>query len=117
MVRCHALCHTLLLPALLCTGCGPRAEQQPEDAPAGPPLTEETLPETAPGSGVPAAPSGSLAPRPGRLEDTLLIEGMPEPRTMLLTTSPARSILPFSTYVPGDMRVQFDGAGDTPAAR
>jgi hypothetical protein len=51
------------------------------------------------------------------LNDTILIEGMPEATTSRLLQSPPNSPLPFSTYVPEGLQAGFEGADDSLAVR
>jgi hypothetical protein len=72
------------------------ARTQPEPAPPPPPPAQD---------------------RPQVITDTLVIEGMPEPSTAELLTSPGDAAVPFSTYVPAGIAASFEGTGDTLAVR
>jgi hypothetical protein len=65
-----------------------------------------------PGPAHPALPE-----RPGTVQDTLLIEGMPEPTTARLVRSPAGFGAPFTTYVPEGVDVDFEEGGDSAGVR
>lgn len=65
------------------------------------------------GEGAPSRP----ADRPATITDTLRIEGMAEPVRLSLVRSPASFPLPFSTYVPADLRGEFASSGEGDAYR
>jgi hypothetical protein len=71
-----------------CTGDGDR------QAPPAPPA------DTA--SEIPAQATGPTS-RPDTLQDTLTLEGNPQPATLRLYRTPPGFPLPFSTYVPADL--------------
>ncbi|CAN5891441.1 hypothetical protein BH23GEM9_BH23GEM9_01910 [soil metagenome] len=58
----------------------------------------------------------AVAPRPDALQDTLLIEGMPEATTLRLFTTPGFAT-PFSTYVPDGIDASIETPGDTGTVR
>jgi hypothetical protein len=50
-------------------------------------------------------------------QDTIIIEGNPEPSRSRLVQSPAGAPVPFSTYVPEGIQASVEGDGDTTAVR
>lgn len=80
----------------------------------------------APDAGEDTVATGSAAGRPGpdtlderpaTLVDTLVVEGMPDPREMRLVESPPGFPLGFSTYVPADWRADEISSGEGDAVR
>jgi hypothetical protein len=64
------------------------------------------------GDGEPDRDVGSRLPeRAQTRQDTLMIEGMPEPTTSRLLRSPVDFAVPFSTYVPEGLESSFDDGG------
>ncbi|MDQ3556703.1 MAG: hypothetical protein M3409_07980, partial [Gemmatimonadota bacterium] len=65
------------------------------------------------------APEQAAGPaeRAASVQDTLAIEGMREPVTLRLYTPPAGFPLPFSTYVPEDMRAETVSSGEGDGVR
>jgi hypothetical protein len=59
----------------------------------------------------------TLPERSATRQDTLLIEGMPEPTTSQLVRSPDRFGVPFSTYVPDGIETSFEEGGDSAGVR
>lgn len=72
----------------------------------------EAQPETETEAPAPTAP-----PRAQTMTDTLMVEGMPEPSTATLLTTPPGTPMPFSTYVPQGIDASFEGEADTVAVR
>lgn len=96
---------TLALCALLTACAGD--ETQPRERPEA-----RNAVETAPETGAAPAPEA----RPPEVQDTIWLEGMPEPVTLRLFEAPADFPLPFSVYVPGDMAAERVDAGDVAGA-
>jgi hypothetical protein len=114
-VRTRTILLTLVLAA--CAACGTGDADIDDAAVDGAgtafPLTDETLPPQ-PRDELPPLPPESIAPRSRTIQDTLIIEGMPEPTTATLVQAPSDFDLPFSTYVPRGIQPDFDmdGRGD-----
>ncbi|HSJ24492.1 MAG TPA: hypothetical protein VK929_07495 [Longimicrobiales bacterium] len=62
-------------------------------------------------------PAPMAPPRAQTLADTLMVEGMPQPTTATLLSTPPGTPMPFSTYVPEGIATDFEGAADTVAVR
>jgi hypothetical protein len=114
LVKRHAGRETTTLRALL-TGalfasalaaCGPG---EPEAGEA-PPVAADTTPE------IPAQATGPTH-RAETLQDTLVLEGTPEPITLRLYRTPPGFPLPFSTYVPTDMAAEPVSSGEGDGVR
>lgn len=107
---------------LACTviACGGGVEDADGDAPpappAGPPLTEHTLP-IAPDTRARAVLADSLPPRDAAVRDTISVEGRPQPLDARLVRAPRAFDLPFTTYTPTDMRVETTAEGDSTGIR
>jgi hypothetical protein len=97
--------------ATVLPGCDGRGGgTAPGDAPGDPP-------PAAADSLAGAAPATPPDPRAETMADTLLIEGMPEPVAMTLVRAPNGFGLPFSTYLPPGVAVEFESGGDGAAVR
>jgi hypothetical protein len=96
--------------------CGGSDESEPLPMPPGDvPHTDATRTDT-PAALLPLPPE-SVAVRPAALVDTIDIEGTAEPMPVTLVRTPAGFRLPFSTYVPNDMRVRMQQAGAASGVR
>jgi hypothetical protein len=92
-------------------GCDGRSDGNAPGAVRGDPLP---APADSPAGAAPATPAD---PRAETKADTLLLEGMPEPVVMTLVRAPNGLGLPFSTYLPPGLAVEFESGGDGAAVR
>jgi hypothetical protein len=92
-----------------CGGDAPGSARRDPPPPAPGSLAADTLAGAA--SAIPPDP------RADTMLDTLLIEGMPEPVAMALVRAPAGFGLPFSTFLPPGLAVEFEAGGDGAAVR
>ena len=84
----------LLAGALAVAALGACSGDRDRQAPPAPPA--DTVSE------IPAQATGPTS-RPATLQDTLTVEGEPQPATLRLYRTPPGFPLPFSTYVPADL--------------
>jgi hypothetical protein len=85
-----------------------RAEPEPEPAPA-----DGLAPVTDTGVAIDAEPLPApvpAPPRPAERTDTVMIEGAPQVERLRLVRSPDAFAIPFSTYVPEGLDVEFGAA-------
>lgn len=106
--RPRAAISALAALAALLAACAPRGERLEVEDPPVP--AADTTPE------IPAQAAGPTS-RPEVRQDTILIEGMPEPVTLRLYRTPPGFPLPFSTYVPADMEAETVSSGEGDAVR
>lgn len=66
---------------------------------------------TADADSAAVAGDSAVEARAATRQDTIMIEGMPEPSTSTLLATPADFALPFSTYVPEGISTEVDTAG------
>lgn len=95
----------LLTGALLASALA-ACTQRPEP----PRMEEPPLPRVDTTPEIPAETAGPTS-RPETLQDTLVLEGMPEPVTLRLYRSPPGFPLPFGTYLPADLVAEPASSG------
>lgn len=92
--RTNRIFSALLAGALAASAPGACSGDRGRQAPPAPPA--DTVSE------IPAQATGPTS-RPETLQDTLTLEGTPQPATLRLYRTPPGFPLPFSTYVPADL--------------
>ena len=96
-----------LLLVVLVSACRSDREPSADRDPALAPQTDATVDIDSQRL---APQPGSLTERPASRRDTLVIGGTPEVVGLRLLRAPSGFAVPFSTYVPEDMSVEFDTA-------
>jgi hypothetical protein len=112
----HALATLLAAAILACGEAAPRDAVPPVDTTETrqAPISED-MPRDL--EQAPPVPADSLPERPGSIQDTLMLEGMPEVTRSTLVRAPLGFDLPFSTYLPSGINVQFQTAAEGAGVR
>lgn len=100
----------IILVTALVTACGNDGETADASHTGLAPRTDASIDVDSQRLGEPAT---SLPERPATMRDTITANGVERVETFDLVRSPPGFILPFSTYMPEDLAVEFDTAGTT----